>query len=331
MAIAMLLSYYDTYLCDDIIPEQYDINSYGESNNMIIRRNSPGILKDAIVSPIDYKNNGYGFDLSANEYYSFMLSLQNTSLHAKLITLGAQRGYFDYNDDKNPCGTNFIHRYNIINDYLTNVIGYKLDKDYSIESFNGESSLSMSKSVRQFTIEQVVKGNPVLLFISKGSGHVVVAYDYDSSNDKLYCHMGWNASQTHTIIEEQSFSRYKSALVINFKSSHKHSNNYAVSNKTSRVNYYCYHDSNILTYSKSHVHGYSSYYESYSNQKHKAYCECGKYALLAHSINSSTKRTINGHIYGNCKDCNALVDLGKTIVINPSSLNRFYNTLLLNK
>lgn len=38
-----------TYLCNDIIPEQYDINSYGDSNNMIIRRNSPGILKDIIA------------------------------------------------------------------------------------------------------------------------------------------------------------------------------------------------------------------------------------------------------------------------------------------
>lgn len=44
VAIGMILSYYDTFLDDSIIPEQYDMVSNGYDDNIILRRNSPGIL-----------------------------------------------------------------------------------------------------------------------------------------------------------------------------------------------------------------------------------------------------------------------------------------------
>lgn len=111
---------------------------------------------------------------------------------------------------------------------------------------------------------------------------------------------------------------------------------------SSKINYYSDFKSSYfdnLTYNfgmnykescaENHVHTYDSYYETYSSSRHKAYCGCGNYTLAAHSINSSTQRIINGHVYANCRDCNALVDLGKTIVINPSLLNRFNNICLI--
>lgn len=51
VAIGMLLSYYDTYLCDDIIDDSYDSVSIGNDANIISRRNSPGIMKDIISNP----------------------------------------------------------------------------------------------------------------------------------------------------------------------------------------------------------------------------------------------------------------------------------------
>lgn len=324
VAIGMLLSYYDSYLSDDIIPEQYDINSFGESSNMVLRRNSPGILKDIISDPSDPSDAAYGFDLAASKYYSAISSLQETSLHAKLIMMGASKGYYDLDDNENPCSTTYTKRYNVLKEYLSNFSGYTFGEDYSFVSYNGESNLSLSDNVREFAIEQVSKGNPVLLSIDKNGseGHVVIAYDYDSTLDELYCHMGWNASSTHVTVEDNGYTRYKTALAINFNLSHSHANNYAVTkvvDNTTTTSYYCYHDCHISTYTNSGVHSYDSYYLPYSSSKHKACCSCGAYVLKAHSVDSTTAVLTGGHRYANCLLCGELIDLGTTPVIelNP--------------
>ena len=46
VAIDMLLCYYDTYLNDNIVPEQYDVPSESSCYNVICRRNSPGSMFD---------------------------------------------------------------------------------------------------------------------------------------------------------------------------------------------------------------------------------------------------------------------------------------------
>jgi hypothetical protein len=245
--------------------------------------------------------------------------MSSSSLHAKLISIGAARGYYDFSDDDNPCGTNYSIRYNVMQDYFSNVLGYTYGNQYSFSSYNGESSPSLSDNVRNFAISQVSAGNPVLLSIGKTTGgHVVVAYDYDANTDKLYCHMGWNASTTHSTIESQSYTRYKTALAINFNLSHGHSNNYGVTtidNDVPTTNFYCYHDCHISTYSNSGIHSYTDHYALHSSQKHKAYCACGEYVLRPHAVEAGSTHTFHGHTYASCVDCGALVDLGTTIVV----------------
>ena len=65
VAIGMLLSYYDSFLDDNIIPEQYDISSNGYDGDIITRRNSPGILRDIIANPNFPGNSSYGYYLNA--------------------------------------------------------------------------------------------------------------------------------------------------------------------------------------------------------------------------------------------------------------------------
>lgn len=130
VAIGMLLSYYDTFLNDSIIPEQYDLVSNGYDGNMITRRNSPGVLKDIIARPNTQSSSSYGYSLSATEYYLYVNSYSATSLHAKLIMLGAERGYYDFLDDDTPSGTDFLERNNILNDYFQIILGY--DKKTSL-------------------------------------------------------------------------------------------------------------------------------------------------------------------------------------------------------
>lgn len=294
VALAMMLSYYDTYLNDNFVPEQYDIESIGEGTDIIERRNSPGVLRDIVINPSDYNDKNYGINLNASDYYSYVVSLSNVSLHAKLITIGANRGYYDFSDPKTPASTSFFYRLNVLNDYLSDVVELEND-DYQITYLNYESDSSKSYLVREFAIAQVQAGKPVLLSIGGlPGGHVVVAYDYTPTTDALFCHMGWGADKTHVTPESELFTTYKTALAIDFNTEHSHSDNYGVTTITNNIpttEYYCYDDYRILTYTP-HVHSYNSHFEPYTNIQHKVYCSCGEYVLNNHSI-----------FMGSCKFC----------------------------
>lgn len=295
VAIAMFLSYYDTFFNDAIIPENYDIPSVGSGTNMIERRNSPGVLKDVIVNPESLDDTIYGLRLSALEYYSYMEALSNVSLHARLIIIANAKGYYNFNDDYGAAGSLFTYRLDVLNTYL-GTVGYIEGIDYTIEyNDTGNYNDTYSYYVRRFTIEKIKAGYPVLLSVQRpsGLGHVVVAYEYDQATDIIYCHMGYGSDLTHVNVESRGFSVYATALVIDFMSQHSHNNNYGVTeivNGIPTVTYYCYCSSSIHSY-----HQYSSHYSSINNQEHRAYCSCGAERTESHNkyISGCTKQCSN--------------------------------------
>jgi len=274
VAIGMLLSYYDTYLNDNIIPEVYDIVSSGGTNNMVSRRNSPGIMND-IVATNDRSTAGL--------YLAAMQNISNISLHAKLIMIGNNLGFYNVFDDENPAETNFSMREYVINDYLQNFIGF-----YSSSySFNYYKPLfinaTSSNNVRNYTIDKIQAGYPVLLSIrnSNNEGHVVVAYDYDEDNDLIYTNMGWNSYTTHVTPESQDFTKYTSALVIDWNISHNHSDNYGVTTN-GITSYYCY-DSASIEYRHHAEANYTNYQQINGDYSyHYATCTCGWSGLHEH-------------------------------------------------
>ncbi len=338
VAIGMMLSYYDTYYNDNIIPESYDIISNGSDSDIISRRNSPGIMRDIIHNPNNLGNISYAYNLTATDYYNYIVNIENISLHAKLITIGATYGYYNYNNNNTPVSTSFSMRLNIINGYFTSVLGYN-ESDYSLSYINRDDDSSKSDEVRNFTIQEVQKGNPVLLAIrDQDSGHVVVAYDYDSNTDNLYCHFGWGANKTHVTIESEGFNLYQSALVFNFNGQHSHSNNYAITTIESNIpttTYYCYDDPDILTYSP-HIHQFV--YKSIDSNYHILKCSCGKIQGL------KSEHVIDGNYLGTgrykpCAYCGHLIDTlggGTFPVIKSNSISyvtftndvkKFYNNI----
>lgn len=313
VAIGMMLSYYDTFIDDSIIPEQYDIASVGYDNNMMQRRNSPGTLKDLVYDQNNIYDNTYGYRMGNEDYYSKIATLSNVSLHAKLITIGASRGYFAFNSGS-PAGTNFKKRYNIINDYFQNVLDYD-SNDYTLETINREINPNKSNEVRNFTINKVKNGEPVLLSIGKtgGDGHVVVAYDYDELTGQLYCHFGWGANKTHITIESEGYSIYKTALTMNFQTSHSHSNNYgvtAISNNVPSTRYYCY-DSPVITLV---MHDFTYNYVSTTGSCHLAYCECGESISVSH--------TYDHHYCIYCNHYTSMHDYDRNYVWQSSTMHK---------
>lgn len=117
VALGMLLSYYDTYQSDKIISKEYDCPS--EYNtikmlepNMNKRHKSPGIYSDEIVKA-DFEpfNVEKANALSAEQYYDIIkkkadINSDEPSLHAKLLTIGHDLGYYGKLSHEQPGGDN---------------------------------------------------------------------------------------------------------------------------------------------------------------------------------------------------------------------------------
>lgn len=307
VALGQLLSYYDSYLDDYIIDDTYDVASTGTGTNMISRNNSPGVLNDTI-SYSEFSPYADSIDeLSAKDYFSIIQKKTSTSLHAKLITMGEAKGYYDYKDDTNPCGTTYTQRKTILEQYLKE-IGLSSDY-YEIVTFSN----SKTSKVKAFIKKYIDLGYPVLTSVrnaSKNIGHAVICYDYDDTN--IYCNMGWTGSNsyTHTAIESR-YDTYRNAMVLIIKNlSHMHAYNYKVTTGGSTKTY-CYCNCDILTY-KEVGHSYTDHYVDYGdNFYHRTCCRCDKYILEEHSWVGGTIFTgIENGITLNCKQCGAVKSSG---------------------
>lgn len=222
-ALGMLLSFYDTYWDDSFIPNQYETNSVLNSSNVAlpINQDSPGILFES-------------FDLIGNstleEYLDIANQYSNSYFQLKLIDMAIK--YF--NEFKKE-------------DYYSNYLGLTYNELISFTSYYLYDYLNKTSSeveitsntlenleVREFTIEKIKQGIPVLLRMgvyNQTYGHAMIAYDYDEKNDEIYVHTGWrdeenNTSLTHIAITDLDYNHYWDAIALLKKTSHSHTNNY---------------------------------------------------------------------------------------------------------
>lgn len=288
VALGMLLSYYDTFLNDDIIPEQYDVVSFGSETDMIARHNSPGIYNDVITaSDCAVYNKTNVYDLSASEYFNFISKQVDYSLHAKLISIGETAGNYNYKSDKNPAGTTHSDRELTLISYLR-WAGFSAN-DFSIVGKERSSAgiLTSSDDVKKFVKSYIDKGYPVLVGlenIDTGARHACIAYSYDDND--VYLNMGWSGGNEHVPVSLR-YNRYNSAIIIDWKLAHEHTNNYAVRKSSidgmPSTKFYCYDDSHIVT--SGHRHQFNNRYEQYNSSMHAAYCLCGQHINEFHSFN----------------------------------------------
>jgi len=287
IALGMLLTYYDTYLNDNIIPEQYDISSVGEGTDMVTRRNSPGIYRDIIENPNAVYDNTLSY-FSATDYYSVMESMSNSSLHAKLITIGASKGYYSFTNNSAPALINISNLKNVAIDFLNDVSEMQ-NGEYTIFSTYRGKNGTTSEDIKESTINSIQAGNPVLLLVGAPGtsvGHFVIAYDYNPDTKTVYCHLGYGADETHIDLNDTIFSEYWSMMTIDFNLESNPGYNYGVTTITNNIpqtQYYRYDNCDIKTYIDKE-HNYTDEYLQYSNSQHKAYCECGDYIIQSHQF-----------------------------------------------
>ncbi len=319
VALGMILSYYDTYLDDDIVDNKYDVRSNGECYNVICWRDSPGTLYDEPYK-FDTEENTYGEqwgDIAQRnmDYYRYMESKDEISLHAKLLTIGHSKLYYIH-QLKYPAGLLHNMLKSVLNTYIEDETRFEEGEEYIIDEIDYSFNADKSNEVRCFVISKIQRGYPVLVHLDDEDkeSHWVVAYDYDVTTDTIYCHFGWGSNSTHISPENcandlndttgtlKNYYIYKSALTIEFNIPHRCSEKYGVITQKEdgikETKYYCYCSEEIELYNNIPT------YMSFNFKSHDLLFECGveeHQVRLDHSFNppiyDETECTLT------CRDC----------------------------
>ena len=248
VAVAMLLSYYDTYWDDSIIEQNIDgvtnevwdvvENEFDITKPLKDNEQSPGIRSE--MDDVLYLKYMKGLSstekLSDSDYDNFVLSNSNTYFHLELVRLGTQVLGMEY-------GIYPRHIVDLLDHYLYTYKGY----DSSQVTINYKNWADLQDNKRDYIIEKVKNGIPVI--VSGGNisldpwGHTYIIYDYDEANDELYCHMGWIEDPDPDVFHEYTHVKFSTiggtliggAITLEFNTPHSHSNNYV----DSEGNTYC--------------------------------------------------------------------------------------------
>lgn len=222
VAMGMLLSFYDAYWDDSIVPSAYEVYAISSGDPINGSIDSPGSCDSLPI--IENSNIGY---------YLNTIVPQNDGVYLdmKLMTLASDY-HVDFDaDTTSETGLDYSGMYSLFQYYLYSYMGFSTsDIGFVAETGTGTGQ-ARSESVRDFAIEKVSEGIPVLLSVgtdySQITGrHAVIAYDYDEANDLLYCHMGWGPKATHVTIESFGYTSYNSAFSLAVRTQHSHSGKY---------------------------------------------------------------------------------------------------------
>lgn len=229
VALGALLSYYDTYWDDTIIPEAYDKNDITGSNSFDLG-SSPGVLYESGAS---YTSDGNpNNDSDADAYYNQMQTMYGeTSFQAKLLKIAKEKNFYNsatpttLNPDPPPGGLAPTEVYEILSYYLYDELDFTQNQ-VVIE-------MDTSSNMESFIVERVEAGTPVLLMATNDTGskaHTMVAYDYTTQGgNRLFVHLGDkndDGTYYHNNPLDEEYTRFKCAIALKFNTSHECSNNY---------------------------------------------------------------------------------------------------------
>ncbi len=291
------LSYYDTFINDDIIPEVYERNQGNVADVDTALSVSPGVLRQAYpaagTSLYNHIQNTKSYD-----FQMYLMDIVNKSYNRTSSNYKFSIGMWDY--------------YRILNELFPqkNVsFSYK-----SVSNFGSKpTDLNVINEFDTYVKNQLDQGNPVMLHIAKydettgvyDNYHSVVAYYYD--NDGIHANFGWGSYSTDMVISS-SYQITEAGVMDLSNISFTHSNNYIINNSR-----YCGCGLEV------HEHNYTNEYTSLNDYTHRAFCECGAFINCEHD-----KGYVRGKI--NCQNCNWSKSITSLIDTNSINIGAFdYN------
>lgn len=256
------LSYYDTFINDDIIPEVYERNQGNVTDVTTALSVSPGVLRQAYPeTSITLYNH-----IQNTKSYDFQMYLMDI-----------------VNKSENRTSSNYKYSIGMWNYYrILNALFPQKNVSFSYKrvSYFGSkpTDANVINGFDTYVKNQLDQGNPVMLHIAKynettgayNSYHSVVAYYYD--NNGIHANFGWDGSSTDIVISSSGYQITEAGVMDLSNLSFTHSNNYIINNTR-----YC------GCGLEEHEHNYTNEYSSLNDYTHKAFCECGGFIYCQHN------------------------------------------------
>ena len=312
VAAAMMLSYYDTLLNDNIIDDKYDVMGTLTSLDLEYTHSSPGIVRETdslspsgVLRGLDCGTYKTVIDNNYLDYFQLYLikkAEDQYNMYHDTVAVLEECGIRWETNSQYPCASAMLHQKSVIEYYLWNLRGLEGQVSLQYENTN----------VREFAISKIKDGQPVMLFLGSTSGcHFVVAYDLDdkgtedTADDDIYAHYGYKTimdkhgrikDAMHINIDTDDLPWLISAMVFNFTMEHSHSYNY----EDGEGKQYC---SCYFPSYPNHVHEYEPC-SGVESVYHKYKCGCSvinNSYISAHNF-EYTNITENGH-QEVCTDC----------------------------
>lgn len=227
VSLIQVLSFYDTFYNDNIIPENYEFKNLHSTSyeNAII--SSPGVKREQYISGLIY-----------NTYHDFCHNTMNDNLQSKLTVLLnvkdktdnngyiINEGKIKYNFEPGIGGWRYEELLNLFYANLNLNLNYSID--YHI-NYDQNTYITYIKN-------KIDNGMPCIVHIKKYNEitkiddcHSVVAYDYD--DNYIYANFGWSENSNHIplIGGIQNYDEIYAVFSFDFSStSHIHSDNYMI-------------------------------------------------------------------------------------------------------
>lgn len=213
VSLIQVMSYYDTFYNDDVIPEFYDRHNFNSNTWEDAASISPGVIKNF------YSSTSY------DSYYQYCHSNSGTDFESAL-TIAHNVSEDTDTEEKFTFSIGGWDYQETLNTFFNNI------SPIIIVSYE----TTIQDAYKNYICDSIDKGKPVIVHIKKFNDvgqetgfHSVVAYDYD--NQGIYANFGWGKDSTRQLLLDglYGYSTITNCYTIEFSNTiHKHSNNYVV-------------------------------------------------------------------------------------------------------
>lgn len=224
VSLIQLLSFYDTFYNDSIIPEQYESKSASATTEEWAKFQSPGVLRQS------YSSSGY------NSYYEYCNATMYSDFQSRLTVINNILENTNVNE-KNNKGED-IFQYSIEAWDYQNVLNnlYGNTSTVKVSVYRGRTQTEFTEIIK----DVIDSENPVIVHIKKYDDngneigyHSVVAYLYDENG--IYANFGWDSYANKYLLlgGDAGYSEIDTVATLDFSAlGHSHSNNYIINSKT---------------------------------------------------------------------------------------------------
>ena len=251
VTVGSILTYFDTFYNDDIVPENYDVISEANSTDEALE-NSPGSKFEVLDRS------------SLDKYWEEIENNKDDNLHNLMMS--------NYNEVSISTHDDAEVIKSVVPTNLKNSFEF-----FVLDLYSSACEENINSTFINIAKEIIDRGLPVNLSIGKRQNnntlnalHSVVAYDY--VGDDLYMHTGWMGSNTHLKLNQipcDQYNYYDTIYAISIivpKMNHTHSNNYKIYyDNGEQFYYFCPCGTTI-----GHTHEFT--YQKYDSVQHIQTC-----------------------------------------------------------